>query len=85
MPLGEGDEAPQKRVLDAELEAQRALEFHISREIPAQHDALDSEDCAIWSSMSMSTLARLPAVRLSRGREPVCPNSTVFSLGGSAR
>ena len=55
--LGEGDEAPQQDVLDAELEPERALLVHVSCKILAQHHASPGQGCAICCSITTSTLA----------------------------
>jgi hypothetical protein len=55
--LGEGNVASQQDLLDAELEAQRALLVHISCKISAQHHASPGQGCAICCSITMSTLA----------------------------
>ena len=55
--LGEGHEVPQQRMLGAELEAQGAVQVHVSRQVLAQHDASPGQGCAICRSMATSTLA----------------------------
>jgi hypothetical protein len=55
--LGEGHEVPEQRLLDAESEAQGAVQVHVSCQVLAQHDAPPGQTCAICRSMATSTLA----------------------------
>jgi hypothetical protein len=55
--LGEGDEAPEQRLLDAEPEAQGAVELDVPGQVLAQHGTPPGQGCTTCCSMATSTLA----------------------------
>jgi hypothetical protein len=55
--LGEGHKVPKQRMLDAEPEAQRAVEVDVARQVLAQHDTSPGQVCAICRNIAMSTFA----------------------------
>ena len=55
--FGEGHEVPEQRMLDAEPEAERALEVDVARQVLAQHDTSPGQVCAICRNIAMSTFA----------------------------
>ena len=51
------DEAPEQDVLDAKLEAQRALPVDVFFEVATKHHASPGQGCAICRSIGTSILA----------------------------
>ena len=57
LSLGEGGEVAQQTILDSVLEAQGAVQIHVSADVLHQHGTPPGQGCAMGRSMAMSTLA----------------------------